>query len=577
MKRTKRTKRKGAALLVVLLIVMAITVLSMGFLTRSDVELACGQNMGLRTQMDYLAESGLLHARGLILNPQDLGSEYWTGADDQQLIAGSDDYYDVQVVKLGECNYQITCEAYRESNGEQTGRSSLRAELRLDPSIVFWVGETTAVWEEITIDGDVYCNGTLTNRGSVDGDVFANALTGDITGQLRTTGELSLQWPRVTVDDFTSHYPTQSLDAVVSGVTLGPYDPTRVCYRNGNLELAGSVQIEGMLVVAGDLLVRGTDNSITAPKNLPALLVTGDLRIEGGGRFDVNGLVVVDGDMEITAGALGVDVLGGLFVQGAFRETTVDSSDNGNGGTLHGGPTWRPSGGQTAGAIECDGIDDKIEDQDAQTYLNGLSAVTVSLWVKSDVTNVDRGIMFTRDPTGSDEDLGMRYDRAGAFGHGSKNIKASIRTTGGYTQIESKSNAQTTAWQHLALVWQSGSSLSLYINGELDDLLYDHGAVSGTVSGVQKLMLGCGTKGQYWDGMVDDLRIYDRALDPNDIYPPVDGLPGLLMHWKLDESGTDVDFTASPSKTAVVVWSQTDVAENWCSADGAFFRSIERQ
>ena len=126
-------------MLVVLLIVMAVTVLSLGFLSRSDVELACGANMGLRTQNDYLAESGLEHARGLILNPQEIDSNYWSGETRQQLVAGSGDYYDVQVLKLGQCNYQITSEAYRESNGQEIGRSRLQAELRLDPCIAFWI------------------------------------------------------------------------------------------------------------------------------------------------------------------------------------------------------------------------------------------------------------------------------------------------------------------------------------------------------------------------------------------------------------------------------------------------------
>jgi len=129
-----RTHRSGMALLVVLIIVMAITILSLGFLSRSDVELACGENMILRTQMDYLAESGLEHARGLILNPQDVSSEYWTGSDGLQLVSGND-YYDVNVVKLGECNYQLTCDAYRMKNGERFGSSRLTGELRLDPCI----------------------------------------------------------------------------------------------------------------------------------------------------------------------------------------------------------------------------------------------------------------------------------------------------------------------------------------------------------------------------------------------------------------------------------------------------------
>ncbi len=105
-------KRSGFALLAVLMIVMVIAVMSLGFLSRSDVELACGRNMEARAQMDYLAESGLEHARGLILNPQDVAAEYWTGEQLQQLVAGSPDYYDLVVVRDGtdpndRCNYII--------------------------------------------------------------------------------------------------------------------------------------------------------------------------------------------------------------------------------------------------------------------------------------------------------------------------------------------------------------------------------------------------------------------------------------------------------------------------------------
>ena len=94
-KRANKNFRKGAALLVVLFIIMVITVLSLGFLSQSDVELACGRNMLLRTEMDYLAESGLEQGRGLILNPQDVEGDYYQGAAGLQLVDGSDNYYDI--------------------------------------------------------------------------------------------------------------------------------------------------------------------------------------------------------------------------------------------------------------------------------------------------------------------------------------------------------------------------------------------------------------------------------------------------------------------------------------------------
>ncbi len=576
----KRYRDQGAVLIVVLLIVMTITVLSLGYLSGSDVELAVGSNMMLHTDMDYLAESGLEHAKGMILNPQEISGEYWTGASDQQLVAGSDDYYDVTVSKLSERNYRITSDAYRRRGGEDVGRSGFEAELTLDPIIAVWVGNKTTFSDQITINGDVYCGGLLTNGRTIDGDVFSAGLNGNITGRHMAVGDLTLEWPRVTAGDFTSHYTVVSVDPVLSGVNIGPYDPVRVVRRSGNLQIDGNVSIDGMLVVEGDLRISGLGNSIVGGKNLPAFLVTGDLIIGENSELNINGLGVVDGDIKISSGTADVNVVGSLFVGGAFEEIVADSSGNFREAVLNGEPTWQISGGQTDGAISMDGVDDTIEDYEAGGYLNGLSAITISLWVKSDVVNEDRGIFFTSEPDGADEELGLRYDIAGAEGHGSKGIKASIMTTSGYTQIESSSNVHTTSWQHLALVWQSGSSLKLYIDGQPDSLLYDMatemGPVGGTVFGVEKFMLGRGTKNGCWDGMMDDVRIYNWALDANDI-PPVDGLGGLLSHWKLDDQGATATINAAPSRTAIIHWTETGLSKHWISAGDSFFRSIERK
>lgn len=309
--RKVKIKRKGSALLVVLFIVMAITILSLGFLSRSDVELACGENMILRAKMDYLAESGLEHARGLILNDNDfLGN--WTAL--RQQLYSSDDYYDVNVVHTDGCNYKITCDAYRERDSERIGRSSLEVVLRLDPCIAFWTQTNTTISNNVIINGDVYCNGTLTNNGTINGDVFVNNLygSGSIAGQQKTTGDLSLTQPRVTVVDFISHYsPVQTIEAnSLDNTSIG--GSTKVCYCDDDLELAGYVQIEGMLVVDANLTITGTGNVITAGENLPAILVTGNLIIENGSQINVNGLAVVSGEVQI-GGA--TSITGGLFVE----------------------------------------------------------------------------------------------------------------------------------------------------------------------------------------------------------------------------------------------------------------------
>lgn len=595
--RIGKSERPGVALLVVLFIIMTITVLSLGFLSRSDVELTCGGNMVLRSQMDYLAESGLVHARGLILHSQDAGSEYWTGAVGQQLVAGSDDYYDVEIVRddsdpANRCNYIIDCNSYRLKNGEKIGSSSIKAELRLDPCIAYWAGLSTTISPLTVVNGDVYCAGYLSNNGSINGDVFASGtITGtNITGRkTESVAQAPVAWPELETGDFSSTYyigsVSYSVDTIGSSVhPSGSFNPSasnpagvRIRSLNGDLELPGNVDIEGMLVVNGSLKVSGGNNVISAVKNFPALLVNGDMVVENSSGLEINGLVVIKGQMQVSADNAGVSILGGLFVEGGIVETTADSSGNGNFAVLCNGPAWRPAGGKTDGALEFDGVDDKTEDTDAGSYLNGLSAITISLWVKSDITSENRGILFVREPAGNDEYLGIRYDESGIFGGGVNGIKASIRTTSGYTQIESSSNVQTTGWQHLALSWETGSRLKLYINGQLDTLRYDKGPLAGTVSGVQKLMFGRGSKGSYWNGLIDDVRIYNCVLDVNDIYPPKDGLAELIGHWKLDDSGSNITITAAPSKTAIEVWPQAGVAQRWEQAGGAFFRSIERR
>lgn len=137
---TISANRSGVALLVVLFIVMVITVMSLGFLARSDVELACGQNFAIRCQMDYLAESGMVHAKGLIVNPEDANQPYWTGTANQQLYGG-DDYYDVDVnliTVVDPCEpnrplvYQIVSTGYRQSGGDRIARSVLNSKLYVD-------------------------------------------------------------------------------------------------------------------------------------------------------------------------------------------------------------------------------------------------------------------------------------------------------------------------------------------------------------------------------------------------------------------------------------------------------------
>ncbi|MHC4556019.1 MAG: hypothetical protein ACYTFW_04120 [Planctomycetota bacterium] len=344
--RNNKTSRQGAALLVVLFIVMVITILSVGFLSRSDVELACGENMILRTQMDYLAESGLEHARGLILNPQDVDTEYWAGATVQQLVADSGNYYDLEVVRdesdpTDLCNYIIDCNSYRLKGGEKIGRSRLRGKLRLDPCIAYWAGTNANISNRITVNGDIYCDGNLSGNGYVGGDVFASgSITGtNIAGQKsEAVVETPVDWPGIDINDFSldyyidsASYSVEVIDPNISNVTFGPSvnNPAGIHYCNdpNNLvNLNGNVTINGTLVVNGDLTINGTSNVISAGKNFPALLVSGEVIIEDGGTLQVKGLAQIGRRIAVSAGAQNIDIDGVLFIANGSIEGSASSS-----------------------------------------------------------------------------------------------------------------------------------------------------------------------------------------------------------------------------------------------------------
>lgn len=345
MKNKNNKNRKASALLIVLFIVMAITILSLGFLSKSNVELACGENMILRTKMDYLAESALEHAKGLVLNPQDLSAEYWTGANAQQLVTGSEDYYDVNVLKTDLYNYQINCTAYREKDGEQIARSRLGAELRLDPFIAYYQKDKRELWREVTINGDAYFADEVLVFGKVYGDVYSSKtitkfIPGYIEGRQYESFDPSIVSAHgLSVSDFSPNYYIGSIAYTAYQIPPGAYEsinfvpiagnPAGVFYCNGNLDLTGTCSITGMLVVKDDLIIRqGGQLTITSVKNFPALLVGHDIRFEDDNcTLNVTGLVEVEHHIDIKNKVGGViTILGSLYVMGDGIIDTVASS-----------------------------------------------------------------------------------------------------------------------------------------------------------------------------------------------------------------------------------------------------------
>ena len=135
-------------------------------------------------------------------------------------------------------------------------------------------------------------------------------------------------------------------------------------------------------------------------------------------------------------------------------------------------------------------------------YLNGLSAFTVSIWVKSDVIATDNGFLVSGFLI--DDDLfSCRYDVAGTSGGGTNVIKIGFRVAalpGGKIQYESASFVQTLDWQHLVFGYPDPSDqIFLYINGVLDTPTDQTTAVvGGALQDITSIIVGLGGKNDVW-------------------------------------------------------------------------------
>lgn len=155
-----------------------------------------------------------------------------------------------------------------------------------------------------------------------------------------------------------------------------------------------------------------------------------------------------------------------------------------------------------------DGNNDYYEDTDGNQYLNGLSAFTTSLWVKSENIGVDQDLYYARNRgAGGDDNFGLRYDAGGWACGGSSLIKGSIRASQDQ-QFESGNNLQTTDWQHIVVSWSSGGDQRLYIDGVLQSVTcFNNNNIGGSLGNTNRLILGVGTKNAYWHGFIDEYQI----------------------------------------------------------------------
>jgi hypothetical protein len=213
-----------------------------------------------------------------------------------------------------------------------------------------------------------------------------------------------------------------------------------------------------------------------------------------------------------------------------FDETSgtsaADSTGNGNTGTLTNSPAWQGTAGKRGGAILLDGANDYVTAGDINAA-EGIGSITVSAWVKNSVAGETQHVYKSNCDGANDSwELYSGYPNA--------NGTAAFMVTGSSGAFSNSGQGTTDtsdgSWHMLTGVYD-GSYIRIYIDGVEES----SAPLTGTIySNALNVEIGgrCngGGSGYYVNGLMDEVRIYGRALSPSeitDLYNATNGTPGV--------------------------------------------------
>ncbi len=194
----------------------------------------------------------------------------------------------------------------------------------------------------------------------------------------------------------------------------------------------------------------------------------------------------------------------------------VDSV-GGNVGIIYGDAAW--TAGQVDGALSFDGDWDYVDCGNTFASVTGSTTKTITAWAKSDTAD------YSGQAAGNGRIITL-YRESGYSGF-SMLAKGSPATWQGlyaiagnlYNHIDSGLSVTANEWTHIALV-QDGAGVYIYINGVLANSSTDGAAP--TMRRLVNADIGAydgehGNINLFFEGAVDELMIFDRALSAEEI------------------------------------------------------------
>jgi fibronectin type 3 domain-containing protein len=206
----------------------------------------------------------------------------------------------------------------------------------------------------------------------------------------------------------------------------------------------------------------------------------------------------------VTAPPAGGGLVAAYGFDGGGGTTAADQSGNGNTGTLS-NATWAGStAGKFGNALSFNGSNASVSVPDSNS-LDLTTGMTIEGWVKPNTVGGFR-TMIVKERPGD-----LVY---GIYASSDTNRPQSQVTVGSVRILDGTSSIPTGSWTHLAATFD-GTTQRLYVNGTQVGSLASAGSILTSTSPLK--IGGNSIWGEWYDGLIDEVRVYSRALSAGEI------------------------------------------------------------
>jgi len=253
--------------------------------------------------------------------------------------------------------------------------------------------------------------------------------------------------------------------------------------------------------------------------------------------------------------------------------TAADSSGSGNPGTLVNGPTWTT--GKINGALSFNGTNNYVSTPGIK--LNGTRAVSVCLWVNRTYSKTGGHALFesTANFNNSTTGFGVFPDDVSTCSGGG--MLVGLQGNAGYN-LKCFAQPSSGVWHHLAVVLDKSQNAANEVNVYVDGVLQTaqaqpYSSANTNNFGTNPLyLMSRGGSQEFNAGVIDDFRVYSRALSASEIQQlyalgtaPLSGVNAALavtqvpvtVSYKSPDNQVQFSFRGTPGHSYEIQWCPT--------------------